>query len=323
MTSTPARWKVILAFAAVYIIWGTTYLAIRFAVETIPPFLMGGLRFLLAGILLYTWARLRGVGRPDPSQWRPALISSVFLIVLAQGSVVWAEQYLASGLAAVLVGMVPIWIMALNWVRPDGQRPNGVLLAGVFTGFLGVVTLLAPWQSGERDVHLLGAAAVIFGSICWTVGSLYTRTLRLSSSHFQATAMQMLCGGALLVVVGSVTGEWAAVSVDTVSIRSVFSFFYLVVLGSIVALTAYTWLMSVWPPSQVSTYAYVNPVVAVALGWLLADERLNLRMGIAVAVIVGSVVLVTMGKVTARVGKLPPQPAADPLTVLLEAADDT
>lgn len=323
MTSTPARWRVILAFAAVYIIWGTTYLAIRFAVETIPPFLMGGLRFLLAGVLLYAWARFRGAGPPQPSQWRPALISSLFLILVAQGSVVWAEQYLASGLAAVLVGMVPIWMMALNWVRPDGQRPNGVLLAGVFTGFLGVVTLLAPWQSGERDVHLLGAAVVILGSVGWTVGSLYTRTLRLSSSHFQATAMQMLCGGTLLVVLGTVTGEWGAVSLDAVSLRSVFSFFYLVVLGSVVALTAYTWLMSVWPPSQVSTYAYVNPVVAVALGWLLADERLNLRMGIAVAVIVGSVVLVTMGKVTARVRKPPPQPAVDPLAALAEAADST
>ena len=312
MTSTPARWRVILAFAAVYIIWGTTYLAIRFAVETIPPFLMGGLRFLLAGGLLYTWTRIRGVERPHRSQWRPALLSSVLLIFLAQGSVVWAEQYLASGLAAVLVGMVPIWVMVLNWVRPNGQRPNWVLLAGVFTGFMGVATLLAPWQSGQRDVHLLGAAAVIFGSICWTAGSLYTRTLKLSISHFQATAMQMLCGGALLVVLGTVTGEWAELSPDVVSLRSVFSFFYLVVLGSIVALTAYTWLMSVWPPSQVSTYAYVNPLVAVILGWILADERLSLRMGIAVAVIVGSVVLVTMGKVTTRIQRASPQPAADP-----------
>jgi len=321
MTSTPARWRVVLAFAAVYIIWGTTYLAIRFAVETIPPFLMGGVRFVLAGALLYSWTRLRGVSRPDPAQWRPAFLSGVFLIFLAQGSVVWAEQYIASRLAAVLVGMVPIWMMALNWMRPGGQRPDGVLLAGVFTGFVGVIVLLAPWQAGTRDVPLLAALAVIFGSICWTAGSLYTRTLRLSTSHFQATAMQMLCGGAMLVVLGTVTGEWSGLSLGAVSARSAVSFFYLAIFGSIVALTAFTWLMSVWPPSQVSTYAYVNPVVAVALGWVLAEERLSLRMGIAVAVIVGSVVLVTMGKVSDRVQRVAHQPAADPGLALFEAAD--
>jgi drug/metabolite transporter (DMT)-like permease len=319
---TVARWRVISAFAAVYIIWGTTYLAIRFAVETIPPFLMGGLRFILAGLLLYGWTRFRGVGRPEPSHWKPAIISGVLMVAVAQGTVVWAEQYIASGLAAVLVSMTPIWMMTLNWVRPGGQRPDRVLLAGVFTGFVGVVILLAPWQSGQRDVLLTGAIAVIIGSISWTAGSLYVRTVRPSTSHLQATALQMTCGGALLVGLGSVTGEWSGVSLQAVSARSTASFFYLVVFGSIVALTSYTWLMKTRPPSQVSTYAYVNPVVAVALGWVIAGERLGPRMGVAAAVIVGSVVLVTVGKTTERTGRGLPPAGVDPGIPLLDAPDD-
>jgi len=290
----------ILAFAAVYIIWGTTYLAIRFAIETLPPFLMGGLRFVIAGALLYLWTTLRGVPHPVLRQWKPALISGVFLITAAQGAVVWAEQYINSGLAAVLVATVPIWMLTFNWARPGGERPNQVMMTGVAAGFAGVMVLLAPWQTGDRDIYLFGAAVVLLGAMSWTGASLYTRSVRISTSHFQTTAMQMLCGGAVLTLVGSVTREWGRVSLEDVSALSALAFFYLVIMGSVVALTAYTWLLGVAQPSRLSTYAYVNPVVAVALGWLLAGETLTPRMALGVAVIVGAVVLVTMGKTSAR-----------------------
>jgi len=298
--STPARWKVVLAFGAVYIIWGTTYLAIRFAIETIPPFLMGGVRFAVAGALLYVWTTLRGVPHPALRQWKPALISGVFLITAAQGAVVWAEQYINSGLAAVLAATMPIWMLIFNWARPGGERPNRVMMTGVLVGFAGVMVLLAPWQTGDRDIYLFGAIAVLLGVMSWTGASLYTRTVRISSSHFQTTAMQMLCGGGALTLVGSLTGEWGRVSLGDVSAVSALAFFYLVIIGSVVALTAYTWLLGVAQPSRLSTYAYVNPVVAVFLGWLLAGETLTPRMAFGVAVIVGAVVLVTMGKTSAR-----------------------
>lgn len=315
MTTAPARWRVILAYAAVYVIWGTTYLGIRFAIETVPPFLMGGTRFLAAGALLYGWTSLRGTAPPPRRSWGTALLSGAFLIAVAQGAVSWAEQYVNSGLAAVLAGTMPIWLLTFNWARPRGQRPNAVMITGVALGFAGVLILLAPWQTVDRDVDLIGAAAVLLGVMSWTGGSLYTRTIRISPSHFQTTAMQMLCGGALLTLVGTVTGDWTRVSPGDVSLLSALALAYLVVVGSIVALTAYTWLLGVSAPSRVSTYAYVNPVVAVFLGWLLAGETLTPRMALGVVVIVSAVVLVTMGRVTDRTHGSPTAeaaPAADP-----------
>lgn len=318
MTTTPARWRVILGYAAVYIIWGTTYLGIRFAIETVPPFLMGGVRFLAAGALLYLWTRLRGAPRPPAASWKPALVSGAFLIALAQGAVAWSEQYLNSGLAAVLAGTMPIWMLTFNWARPRGQRPNAVMATGVAIGFAGVMILLAPWQSADRDVSLLGAAAVLLGVMSWTGGSIYTRTLKITSSHMQTTSMQMLCGGALLTIAGTVSGDWAGFSPGDISLLSALALAYLVVAGSIVALTAYTWLLRVSQPSRVATYAYVNPVVAVFLGWLLADEVLSPRMAVGVAVIVGAVVLVTMGRVSDRPAR---RTATAPMAVAETAGD--
>ncbi len=318
MTSTPARWRVILAYLAVYIIWGTTYLGIRFAIETMPPFLMAGTRFLAAGALLYLWTRLRGTPHPPLASWGPALLSGAFMIGVAQGAVSWAEQYVNSGLAAVLAGTMPIWMLTFNWARPGGQRPNAVMVTGVAAGFVGVMILLAPWQTADRDVHLLGAAVILLGVMSWTGGSIYTRTLKISPSHFQTTAMQMLCAGALLTLAGTLVGDWSGVSLGNLSLLSVLSWAYLVVVGSIVALTSYTWLLGVSQPSRVATYAYVNPVVAVLLGWLLANELLSARMAVGVAVIVGAVVLVTRGRVTDRPGRRALLETAAPERVLME-----
>jgi drug/metabolite transporter (DMT)-like permease len=289
---------VVLAFAAVYVIWGTTYLAIRYGIETLPPFLMGSARFFIAGGLLLAWARYRGVPTPRPAHWKPAIIASAFLMVGGMGMVTWAELRIPSGLAAVLISTMPIWMLGLNWARPRGQRPDRKVITGLVVGFVGVIILIGPWQTGGRDVDLLGAAAVLFAALSWATGSLNTRSVRMSVPHQMVTAMQMLSGAVLLLFVGSMLGEWGQVSGARISTVSVAAMVYLALIGSLVALSAYMWLLRVCPPSRVSTYAYVNPVVAVFLGWLVAGESFNLRMLVAAAIILGAVVLVTMGRVT-------------------------
>jgi len=297
---SPARWRVVLAFAAIYVIWGTTFLAIRYGVETIPPFLMGSARFFIAGGLLFVWARFKGIPIPRPTYWKPAVVASVFLMVGGQGTVTWAEQRIPSGLTAVLISVMPIWMLGLNWARPGGQRPDWKMITGLVVGFAGVVVLIGPWQTGGRDVEVLAAVAVVFAALSWAAGSLYTRPVRMPVPHLMVTAMQMLSGAALLLVLGSALGEWGHVSSARISAVSVAAVVYLALAGSLVALSAYMWLLRVCPPSRVSTYAYVNPVVAVLLGWLVAGESFTPRMLVAAAIILGAVVLVTVGSVTEK-----------------------
>ncbi len=298
MTASPARWRVVLAFAAIYVIWGTTYLAIRYSIETLPPFLMSSARFLIAGGLLFAWGRFRGVPTPRLTYWKPAVAASAFLMVGGQGMVAWAESRIPSGLAAVLISIMPIWMLGLNWVRPGGQRPDRKMITGLVVGFVGVVILIGPWQTGGRDVDLLGVAGVLFAALSWAAGSLYTRSVKMPVPHLMVTAMQMLSGTVLLLLVGSAMGEWEHVSSTRISAVSVAAMFYLALVGSLVALSAYMWLLRVCAPSRASTYAYVNPVVAVFLGWLVAGESFTPRMLVAAAIILGAVVLVTFGSVT-------------------------
>ena len=311
--ASPAPWRVALAFATIYIIWGTTFLAIRYGVETLPPFLMGSARFFIAGGLLFAWARFKGIPIPRPTYWKPAVIASVFLMVGGQGTVTWAEQRIPSGLTAVLISVMPIWMLGLNWVRPEGQRPDHKMITGLVVGFVGVVILIGPWQAGAQGVEVLAAVAVVFAALSWAAGSLYTSSVRMPVPHLMVTAMQMLSGAALLLVLGSALGEWGQVSSARISAVSVAAVVYLALAGSLVALSAYMWLLRVCPPSRVSTYAYVNPVVAVFLGWLVAGESFSPRMLVAAAIILGAVVLVTMGSVTdkrAPIRRRPVQVAA-------------
>ena len=311
--ASPAPWRVALAFATIYIIWGTTFLAIRYGVETLPPFLMGSARFFIAGGLLFAWARFKGIPIPRPTYWKPAVIASVFLMVGGQGTVTWAEQRIPSGLTAVLISVMPIWMLGLNWVRPEGQRPDNKMITGLVVGFVGVVILIGPWQAGAQGVEVLAAVAVVFAALSWAAGSLYTSSVRMPVPHLMVTAMQMLSGAALLLVLGSALGEWGQVSSARISAVSVAAVVYLALAGSLVALSAYMWLLRVCPPSRVSTYAYVNPVVAVFLGWLVAGESFSPRMLVAAAIILGAVVLVTMGSVTdkrAPIRRRPVQVAA-------------
>lgn len=293
----PALPKLVAAFAAVYLVWGSTYLAIRFAIETLPPFLMAGARFLAAGGVLYAVMRARGEPRPSPVHWRSAAVVGGLLLFLGNGGVVWAEQTVPSGVAALLVATLPLWMVLLEWARPGGERPTGRVVAGLVVGFAGLVLLVGPSELvGGQRVDPVGAGVVLFAALAWAAGSIYSRSAPLPSSPFLATGMEMLAGGALLVAAGAVTGELGALDPAGVSARSALALAYLVVFGSLVGFTAYIWLLRVSTPSRVSTYAYVNPVVAVLLGWALAGEPLSARVLGAAAVIIAAVVLITRSR---------------------------
>jgi drug/metabolite transporter (DMT)-like permease len=287
----PRQGKVFAAFAAVYLIWGSTYLAIRFAIETIPPHLMASARFLAAGAILYAWARYRGAPRPTFANWRAAAIVGGLLLLGGNGAVVWAETRVPSGVTSLLVATVPIWMALIETIRNGGRRPAGPVLAGLVLGLGGLALLLAPGKLAGR-VDLLGAGALLLGSFSWAFGSLLSRTANLPKSGFLAAAMEMIAGGVWLLLFGLVTGQAGQLTLAALSAKSLVSLAYLIVFGSLVGFTAYIWLLGATTAARVSTYAYVNPVVAVLLGWAFAREPMTLRTALAAAVIVGAVALI-------------------------------
>ncbi len=288
--------KIVLAFAAVYIVWGSTYLGIRFAVETIPPFLMAGTRFFIAGAGLYLWLRLRGVKGPTRSQWKSAAIIGFLLIGGGNGAVSWAEQTVPSGLTALIIALIPLWFVVIEWMQ-HSIRPSLEVVLGLALGLIGMIVLIDPARiTDSGHVDLIGAAVVVAGTIAWAIGSMYSRGAEHPSRPLLGTAMQMMTGGALLLLTSAVTGEAASFEMHQVSAVSLVSLGYLIVFGSLIAFTSYIWLLKATTPARVSTYAYVNPVIAVFLGWLLADELLNARIIIAAIIIVAGVVLITSVK---------------------------
>jgi drug/metabolite transporter (DMT)-like permease len=287
-----SRAQIVLGFAAIYLIWGSTYLGIRYAVETIPPLLMMGVRHFVAGVVVYAWVRRRGTPAPHLKQWGYAAIAGVFLFLGGHGVLAWAEQKVPSGLAALLCATLPLWTVLLS--RLDGsERKLGVRAwAGLFLGFAGVALLIGPSVLG-RHLDLLAAGAVLSSALLWAVGTSYTRAVRMPASTALSAAMQMVSGGAMLLIAGLLAGEAARVHVASITARSVISLAYLIVFGSIIAFTVYIWLLTVSSPSRLSTYAYVNPVVAVLLGWAAAGEALGVRTLAATAIILAGVALVS------------------------------
>ena len=290
--STPA---LIAAFAAVYIIWGSTYLAIKFAVETLPPFSMAGARFGLAGVILYAWSRSRpGTPAPTGEQWRTSIIVGGFMLFGGNGAVVWAEQYVASGLVALLVGTLPLWMVILDWLA-GGERPTLFLMCGIAMGMFGIALLVGgEGVAGTSPLALAGGLVVITGSFLWAAGSIWSRGAPRPPSPLLGSGMQMIAGGAMLFVLGAVLGEWASFDPGSVSSRSLLALAYLTMFGSIVAFSAYVWLLRVTSAARVSTYAYVNPVVALILGWGLANEPITPRTLLAAGVILTSVMMIGM-----------------------------
>ena len=292
------RSRLFLAFAAVYIVWGSTYLAIRFAVETLPPLLMAGARFLIAGAILLTWARLRHPDKPATSlDWRTGLVSGALLLLCGNGGVVWAEQRVPSGIAALLVAVVPVWMVLLDWMRPTGRRPPALVFAGLALGLAGLALLVGPdGLRGEGDISISGAIILMLASLAWAAGSLYTKHAPKPSTGLNGAATQMIAGGLCLAVSGVIAGELAHLDLAHASSRSLFGFAYLVTFGSLIGFTAYFYLLSHTSAAKAATYAYVNPVVAVLLGWALAGEAVTSRTLVAAAVILAGVAIITLAR---------------------------
>ncbi|MBI4749305.1 MAG: EamA family transporter [Acidobacteria bacterium] len=300
----PPVWMLVAAFAAVYIIWGSTFLAILFGLETIPPFLMAGTRFLVAGGLLFGWAQLNGAGWPTLAQWRSAAVLGAAMLLIGNGAVVWSEQRIPTGITALLITTEPLWIVLLEWVM-EKQRPTALTWGGLVLGTVGTIVLIGPGVfQGMSDVDLLGAAAVTIGALSWAAGSLYSARAEMPASPTLSTGIQMLAGGVFLSIFSLMMGEWTHFEVAKVSLKSVLALGYLAVFGSIIAYTAYVWLTRVAPPSRVATYAYVNPIIAVLLGWAVLNEHISFRTMCAAAMMITAVVLITLGKRTVAKQKI-------------------
>jgi drug/metabolite transporter (DMT)-like permease len=294
--SQPTRAAVLLNLLAVYVIWGSTYLAIRFAVAAVPPFIVMGARFLVAGGLLYIWTRARGVARPTWRNWRASIIIGTLLLFGGNGMVAWSESRgVPSSLAALLVSMTPIWMALIDWLRPHGTRPSWGVMVGLLLGFGGVALLIAPNLANDLHGGQIGWGLVIvpLAALSWAFGSIYARKAPIPASSLMGTSLEMLGGGTVLLIAAGVTGEFGQVRPQEFTLSATTAWLYLIVFGSLIGYSAYTWLLKNTPLSVASTYAYVNPVVAVFLGWALASEPLTPLTLIAAAIIVGAVCIIT------------------------------
>jgi drug/metabolite transporter (DMT)-like permease len=288
------RSRIVAAFAAVYVIWGSTYLAIRYAVGGIPPFLMSGSRFLVSGALLYGWARARGAQAPQRLQWRDATIAGLLMLCCGNGAVGWAEQRVPSGLAALLVAVVPLWMVIIDWARPGGGRPRPSVLAGVVVGFIGLIVLVGfDTLGGRAEVDATAAIVLVAASAAWACGSVFNRVADRPESAALSTGIQMLGGSLGLLVVGLARGEWSDLHVAQIAAPAWAGWLYLVTFGSLIGFTAYIFLLKAVTPAKASTYAYVNPLVAVFLGWAVAGESVTGRTLGAAAVILAGVAMIS------------------------------
>jgi drug/metabolite transporter (DMT)-like permease len=290
-----SRLQIGLAFACIYVIWGSTYLGILIAIETLPPLLMAGIRFIIAGSILYGWLLIRGTARRASwEQWRAAAVLGTLFFLGGNGGVSWAEQRVPSGIAALLVATIPFWLVTIDWAR-GGEKPTARIGLGMLAGFAGVALLVGGHGPGA-GIDPIGVLVITVAEICWAYGSIISRHLPHPGSHLQSGAMQMLAGGVALCVAGVLTGEGARFHPAAVSTRSLLAVVYLVFAGSIVAFSAYNWLLQATTPARVGTYAFVNPAVAVFLGWALAAEPVGPSTLIAGAFILTGVVLIVFAR---------------------------
>jgi len=295
MSPAPPVSGVIAAFAAVYVIWGSTYLGIRFAVESIPPFLMAGTRNLAAGLLLYAFARARGGPAPSRVEWRNAVITGGLLLTLGNGGVTWAEQVIPSSVTALVVALTPLWMVLFDWLRPEGVRPRPFVIAGLAVGFLGVALLARGSGNHPGPAYNWGIAALLMASMSWAFGSIFNRQAHKLASPLLGVAMQMIAGGTLLLGVAAVRSEAAQFSFGRVTLLSAGAWLYLTALGSLVGYTCYVWLLHASTPARVATYAYVNPLIAVLLGCTIGHETFSHELFVAGVLIIAAVVLIVRG----------------------------
>ena len=298
--SVPSRPALLLAFATIYLVWGSTYLGIRIAMETIPLFAMAGTRFVLAGALLFAWLRFRGVSWPTARQWRINAVIGTFLLLGGNGFVVWAEQFIPTGITALLIGGGPLFIVLTEWAWPGGTRPTLITAGALLLGFAGVTWLAAPWEnSGAGGLYVPGVVALLLACIFWAIGSIYSRHAKHGADPLLASSLQMLTGGATLLVAATIHGDFARLDPAAISTRSWTAFTYLVLVGSLIGFSTFVWLMKNCAPARVATYAYVNPIVAVFLGAVFHGEAVTSRTFTAAAIIVAAVAIITLNKPTA------------------------
>ena len=298
-SKNPSKALVITAFAALYIIWGSTYLAILIAVKSIPPFLMAGSRFIIAGLMLYTWCRLQGQSTPDIKSIGHISFSGILLLFVGNSGLVWVEQYLPSGFAAIVIATVPLWFVILDKRQWRYHFANKQIIIGLLIGFAGVLSLFA----GNNSIHfydnklqLISFFVLVLGSISWATGSLYSKYKKSNGSTGMKASIQMLAAGLVSLITGISSGELQQFSWNNVSVQAILAFVYLIIFGSLIGYMSFVWLMTVRPPSLVGTYAYVNPVVAVFLGWLFAHEQITWHQIIALIIILAGVIIVNFSK---------------------------
>lgn len=296
-TLPASRWKIVAAFAVIYLVWGSTFLAIRVGVREVPPFLLAGMRFVAAGVLLYGWMRLKGTGSPTLREWGAAGLVAVPFFVLDYGLVFWAEQRVPSGVTAVMMATIPVFMALSEILLMKTQRLTARLGLSLIVGMLGVGVLVSHSASfGDAPIDRPGALALIVGAVSWAIGSAIIPRLPLPASKAMSSGAQMLAGGMLLTLVALVLGEFRGFHLQAVSVRAWIALAYLIGAGSILAFTAYVWLIHHESPTKVGTYAYVNPVVAVILGYFLGGETVGLRTMCGTALVLGSVVVITTAK---------------------------
>lgn len=285
--------KVALAFLAIYIVWGSTYLAIRYAVETIPPLVTAGIRHTVAGSILLAWAVARGY-RPRREHWFAGMIVGALFFLVGHGTLHWAEQHVSSGLAALLIATEPMFILVLAWLSGQ-QKISRMSALGLAVGVVGV-GILTGVELSSKAASLIGMLAVLLGSLSWAAGVVVSPKLKLPTDALARTAVPLVCGAVMLLAAAGITGEFHALHWSAISLRSILGLAFLIVFGSIIAFTAYTWLLQRCPPTVVATHTYANPVVAVLLGWLLASEPLTARVALASVAILGAIVLIRRGE---------------------------
>jgi drug/metabolite transporter (DMT)-like permease len=291
------RAAVMFSFLSIYLIWGSTYLAIRYAVKTIPPLYTAGIRHFTAGTLLLLWCLAKRL-RPTWAQIRASIVIGIFFFLIGHGTLHWAEQKVPSGLASLLVASEPLWVFLLSAIAARQWRLNGLLLVGIVLGFGGVGLLMGRSALASGPGIFLGSLAVLLGAFSWALGIVYSRRSHLSGHPLLLSALSLLAGSLQLLLVGTITREYRGFSLASVSLRSWLALGYLIFFGSVVAFTAYNWLLEHYSPTLVATHTYINPIVAVLLGWLLAGEAITLNVLLSTALVIGAVILVDRG--TAR-----------------------
>jgi drug/metabolite transporter (DMT)-like permease len=285
--------KIWIALLALYIVWGSTYLGIKVAIETIPPFFHAGIRFLISGVILVIWQRSVGQSMPTRKQWISVAIIGNLLLLGGNGLVSWAEQFIPSGIAALIIGTVPIFLVIAEALRPGGVKPNWQAILGIIIGFAGIYVLVGPTkETSGMALNTFGVIALLTACLLWTLGSIYSKSADIPKSILMSTGAQMLMGSIGLFIVSGLTGELSGWDITAVSSRSIYGVLYLIFIGSLIGFVSYGWLLQNAPISLVATYAYVNPIVAVLLGFWFGNEPLEPRIWLATAIIIGSVIFI-------------------------------